>query len=148
MSLQTDIVFVKALQENAELMAELPAGDVYNTSIPLPDIELINAPVPYVIVSFDGLQNSSSTKDMDYDGDTDTVQIGIEIAASTRPQLASIAEQVRASVRSYFENYDGDDDEILSLIPTDYTFTADAVGYDADKPCFWQRLHYQCDTEP
>ena len=37
MSLQTDIIFVKALRSNAELIEQLPAGDVYNTAIALPD---------------------------------------------------------------------------------------------------------------
>jgi hypothetical protein len=40
MSLQTDIIFVKALRANADLMAQLAAGDVYNTAIALPDEDL------------------------------------------------------------------------------------------------------------
>ena len=67
MSLQTDIVFVKALRSNATLVQQLPAGDVYNTAIPLPDEEAENAPLPYVIVSFDGLNNQDTTKDSSYE---------------------------------------------------------------------------------
>ncbi|MBQ5756867.1 MAG: hypothetical protein IIV88_06385 [Erysipelotrichaceae bacterium] len=63
MSLQTDIIFVKALRANADLMKQLAAGDVYNTAIALPDEDLDNAPLPYVIVSFDGLTNDVETKD-------------------------------------------------------------------------------------
>ena len=77
MSLITDAIFVKALRSNAALIAELPAGDVYNTSIALPDEDADNAPLPYVIVSFDGLNNQDTTKDNDYNGLTDTVTIGI-----------------------------------------------------------------------
>ena len=46
MSLQTDIIFVKALRADENLMAQLPAGDVYNTTIALPDEDLDNAPLP------------------------------------------------------------------------------------------------------
>ena len=46
MSLLTDIIFVKALRANAALMKELAAGDVYNTTIALPDEELDNAELP------------------------------------------------------------------------------------------------------
>ena len=63
MSLLTDIIFVKALRADENLMAQLPAGDVYNTAIALPDEDLDNAPLPYIIVSFDGLTNDVETKD-------------------------------------------------------------------------------------
>ena len=60
MSLLTDIIFVKALRSNAALMSMLPAHDVYNTTIALPDEDMDNAPVPYIIVTFDGMQNEDS----------------------------------------------------------------------------------------
>ena len=98
MSLITDAIFVKALRSNAALIASLPAGDVYNTAIALPDEDADNAPLPYVIVSFDGLNNQDTTKDNDYDGLTDTVTIGIEIAAETRPQLGELAVMIRKTI--------------------------------------------------
>lgn len=144
MSLLTDKIFVKALRSNATLMALLPAGDVYNTAITTPDEDLDNEPVPYIIVSFDGLTNDPSTKD-DYEGDTDTVNIGIEVAAESRPQLGSIMQTVRETVEDYFDNLP-DSDEDWPLVPFGYQLTADPVQYDMIKPCFWQVLHYQCDT--
>ena len=51
MSLKTDIIFVNAIRSNDELIALLPAGDVYNTTIALPEPEALNAPLPYIIVS-------------------------------------------------------------------------------------------------
>ena len=145
MSLLTDIIFVKAIRSNSALMAKLPAGNVYNTSITMPDVDLDNAPVPYIIVSFDGLQNDDFTKDCSYEGSTDKVQIGVEIAAQTRQQLSEIATDVRNTIREFFENLP-DSDEDYELLPLDYRFTAHGVQYDPDKPCFWQVLNYQCDT--
>jgi hypothetical protein len=145
MSLITDIIFVRALRSNSELMAALPAGDVYNTTIALPDEEVLNAPVPYVIVSYDGMQNESQTKDNSYEGDTDNVQIGIEIAAKTRKQLGELATQIRETVKDFFENL-ADDDPDFDLVPLNYNLTAQGVNYDSDKPCYWQVLNYQCDT--
>jgi hypothetical protein len=147
MSLITDAIFVKALRSNADLIAQLPAGDVYNTAIALPDEDADNAPLPYVIVSFDGLNNQDTTKDNDYDGLTDTVTIGIEIAAETRPKLGELARSVRKTLREYFREHQGDDsDEDYQLIPEDMTLSAQPVQYDSLKPCYWQRLTYQCDT--
>ena len=145
MSLKTDIIFVKALQSNEELMAALPAGDVYNTTIAVPDIDLDNAPVPYMLVSFDGMQNEDTTKDSTYEGDTDNVQISVEVCAKTRPQLYQLINNARTTIKSFFESAQSTDED-YDLIPIEYTLTAGAVNYDSDKPCFWQTLQYQCDT--
>ena len=148
MSLLTDLIFVKAIRSNEELMAQLPAGDVYNTSIALPDVDLENAPIPYVIVSYEGMQNDEDTKDNDFEGDTDRVQIAIEVAAATRPELGRLLVAIRRTVRDYFmENRGDDSDEDFRLIPEDMTPSAGRVSYDPDKPCFWQVLNYACETE-
>ena len=144
MSLQTDIIFVKALRADEELMAKLAAGDVYNTAIALPDEDLDNAPLPYVIVSFDGLTNDIDTKDDPYESDSDAVSTSIEIAARTRSELGQLADAVRHQVHQYFLDADPTDD--AELIPHDYQFSAQAVNYDSLKPCYWQVLTYQCDT--
>lgn len=147
MSLITDAIFVKALRLNAALIAQLPAGDVYNTAIALPDEDADNAPLPYVIVSFDGLQNQDQTKDDDFEAESDSVQIGVTVCAETRPKLGELAMAVRRIVREYFREHQGDDsDEDFALIPDDMTLQAGAVKYDSLKPCYWQQLTYQCDT--
>jgi hypothetical protein len=146
MSLQTDIIFVKALRASQALMGMLPAGDVYNTTIALPDVDIDNAPLPYVIVSFDGLQNDQDTKDDPFESDSDSVNISIEIAAKTRPELGELAQMVRNQVHQFFLAADPRTDEDYELIPNDYQFSAQAVNYDQLKPCYWQVLSYQCDT--
>lgn len=149
MSLITDAIFVKALRSNAALIAALPAGDVYNTAIALPDEDADNAPLPYVIVSYDGLNNQDTTKDNDYDGLTDTVTIGIEIAAETRPKLGELAVMIRKTIADRFQQIAQDpQDEDYALLPNAYTMQAQPVQYDSLKPCYWQRLTFQCDTNP
>ena len=145
MSLQTDIIFVKALRADEELMVKLAAGDVYNTAIALPDEDLDNAPLPYVIVSFDGLTNDIDTKDDPFESDSDAVNISIEIAARTRTELGQLAEAVRHQVHDYFVEAEITDDD-FNLVPLDYQFSAQQVNYDQMKPCYWQVLSYQCDT--
>lgn len=144
MSLQTDIVFVAAIKSDAELLGQLAAGDVYNTTIALPDEDLDNAPLPYVIVSFGGMANDQSTKD-DYEGDTDSVTVTIEVAARTRAELGLLAGKIRTSVRQYFLDSE-EGDELHDMVPLDYQLSASPVNYDQFKPCYWQTLIYQCDT--
>lgn len=149
MSLKTDIIFVKALQSNTELMEELAAGNVHNTAIGLPDEDLDNAPLPYIIVRYDGMQNQDDTKDNDFEGDTDLVQIGITVCCESRAELGDMMEAVRETIRDYFmENRGDDSDEDFELIPNSMVPSAGGVNYDSMKPCYWQELNYQCDTNP
>ena len=144
MSLQTDIIFVKAIKSDTELLRQLAIGDVYNTAIALPDEDLDNADVPYVIVSQGEGVNDGTTKD-DYEGDTDSVNITIEVAARTRAELGTLADRIRKAVRRYFQNAsEGDDD--FDLVPIDYQFSAKPVTYDPLKPCYWMELTYQCEV--
>ena len=145
MSLITDAIFVKALRSNAALIAQLPAGDVYNTAIALPDEDLDNADVPYVIVSQGEVVNNGTTKD-DYEGDTDTVNITIEVAARTRAELGTLADRIRKTVRRYFMASE-EGDELHDMVPLDYQFSAKPVTYDPLKPCWWMELNYQCDVK-
>lgn len=143
MSLQTDIIFYKAIKAD-ERIAAVTEGRIYNTAIPLPDEDADNVPLPYIIVSFDGMTNDQSTKDSS-EGYSDNVQISVEVAATTRPQLAMLATQCRNAIRDYFANVNADDEDI-ELVPEDYAISAGPVNYDSMKPAYWQTLSYSCDT--
>jgi hypothetical protein len=76
------------------------------------------------------------------------VQIGITICAGEREELGEMAVAVRTTIREYFREHYGDTtDEDFALIPNDITLNAQGVQYDSMKPCFWQVLNYQCDTD-
>lgn len=149
MSLATDSIFTTALQSNSDLMATLgyvaptltdegkPAR-LYGTAIPLPDEYLDNVPVPYVIVTFNGLTNDQGTKDDRYESRYDKVEIGVEVTAKTLDDLHVLTEMVRDTILSYLRS--------RTTAVDDYLFTAEGIQYDSLKPCYWQVLRYQCDT--
>ena len=147
MSLITDKVFYNALRSNAALMAQV-GGRIESTSIPVPDEDFLNEPVPYVIITFDGLQNEGFTKDNDFEGILDRVQVSIEVAAESRDELGSIMQTIRQTIIEYFEDDEGHAWDDYEYIPSNYTFTASAVGYDSMKPCYYQTLTYNCNTTP
>lgn len=147
MSLITDKVFYNALRSNAELMTRVD-GRIESTSIPVPDEKLDNTPVPYIIITFDGLQNEGYTKDNSFEGETDKVQVGIEVAANTRDDLGEIMQKIRETVIAYFEDTEDHAWDDYDAIPTNYTFSASAIGYDSMNPCYYQTLTYNCDTTP
>ena len=147
MSLITDKVFYNALRSNAELMATV-GGRIESISIPVPDEQLDNTPVPYIIITFDGLQNEGHTKDNSFEGETDKVQVGIEVAADSRDDLGDLMQTIRQTIIDYFEDTEGHAWDDYDYIPTNYKLEASAIGYDGDKPCYYQTLTYNCDTNP
>lgn len=137
MSLATDSIFVKAIQSDASLMQKI-GGRLYGTAIGLPDEEADNVPVPYIIVTFDGLTNDQGTKDDRYESRYDKVEIGVEVTARTLDELHNLTETVRDTILSYLRS--------RTTAVDDYLFTAEGIQYDSMKPCYWQVLRYQCDT--
>lgn len=151
MSLATDSIFVTALQSNSDLLEKLTEyidddGNIqydetprlYGTAIGLPDDDADNVPVPYVIVTFDGLTNDQGTKDDRYESEYDTVNIGVEVTAKTLDDLHTLTQMVRDTILSYLRTTD--------TAIQDYQFAAQPIQYDSLKPCYWQVLTYQCDT--
>ena len=146
MSLATDSIFIQALQSNSELLEELGYDEqtgeparLYCTAIPLPDEDAENVPVPYVIVTFDGLTNDQGTKDDRYESEYDTVNIGVEVIARNINELHELTQMVRDAILSYLRE---NDTAIM-----DYNFAAQQIQFDSLKPCYWQMLTYQCDVE-
>ena len=137
MSLATDSIFVKAIQSDASLMQKI-GGRLYGTAIGLPDEEADNVPVPYIIVTFNGLTNDQGTKDDRYESRYDKVEIGVDVTAQTLDELHNLTETVRDTILSYLRS--------RTTAVDDYLFTAEGIQYDSMKPCYWQVLRYQCDT--
>ena len=147
MSLITDKVFYNALRSSSDVMSMVD-GRIESTSIPVPDEQLDNEPVPYIIITFDGLQNEGFTKDNSYEGDNDKVTVGIEVVANSRDELGEIMQAIRETIIEYFEDTEEHAWDDYDYIPNSYVFSASPIGYDSEKPCYFQTLTYQCDTNP
>jgi hypothetical protein len=139
--LSSDSIFFAALTSSAEVMQTID-GRLYSTAIPMPDEDAENVPVPYVIVTFNGLNNEGTTKDDPFEGDTDVVQIGVEVTAINREQLAELTQLVRSTIHDYLTADVDDERQTID----DYQLSAEAVQYDSMKPCYWQTIRYQCDV--
>ena len=137
MGLSTDSIFIYALSASEDIMQAVD-GRLYGTAIPLPDEEADNVPVPYIIVTFNGLNNIDETKDDMYESDYDSVNIGIEVIGKTLGHLHDLTEMVRNVIHQYF---------VQNETPVEgYQFSAQAVQFDSEKPCYWQVLNYQCEV--
>lgn len=141
MSLATDSIFIAAIKASHIIMNQI-GGRLYSASIPLPDEDVDNVPVPYVIVTFDGLNNEQTTKDDPFESEDDKVTIGIEVCARNRTELSLLAKRIRVQVHTYMLSLLAEENPAI----TDYVMSADAVQYDSMKPCYWQTLRYVCDV--
>ena len=136
MGLDTSTLFYRILSGNAEL-EKLTDGRIYSIAIPMPEENINESLVPWVIILFDGLNNDDATKDDPFESSTDTVQISIEIAAQTPDDLMDLAQLVRDTIHDEMVNGHTFD----SIY--DYKFSA-AMQYDDLTPCFYTRLSYSC----
>ena len=137
MGLSTDSIFIYALSASEDIMQAVD-GRIYGTAIPLPDEEADNVPVPYIIVTFNGLNNVDETKDDMYESDYDSVNIGIEVIGKTLGHLHDLTEMVRNVIHQYFVNNE---------TPVEgYQFSAQPIIFDSEKPGYWQVLNYQCEV--
>ena len=137
MGLATDSIFIAALSASEDIM-EATGGRIYGTAIPLPDEDAENAPLPYIIVTFESLQNGGQTKDDLYEGSEDKVAIGVTVCASKLGGLHDLTQMVRDVLLDYFRNN--------ATAVEDYEFSAQAIQFDSMKPCYWQVLSYQCEV--
>lgn len=143
MSLITDSIFVSAIGSSPELMTMI-GSRLYGTAIPLPDEDADNVAVPYVIVTYDGMTNEGQSKDWQYEGDSDQVNIGVLAVATTLSDLHALTSLLRQTIRGYFEDHEGEAG--FEQVPEDYQISASGIAYDPIKPCYYQTLNYQCDT--
>lgn len=143
MSLATDSIFIAAIQSNSALVKRI-GGRLYGTAIPLPDEDADNVDLPYIIVTFDGLNNQNQTKDDVYEGSYDTVNIGVEVTAETLEDLHELTQTVRETILAYMKAQKEELGDAFTI--DDFTFAAQAIQFDSLKPCYWQVLSYQCDV--
>ena len=148
--LSTDIFFIAAIKSNDELMALLPAHNVYN-NVADPDFDMDNVAMPYIIVNNDGGNNDTSSKDNDYESENDKVNISVRIVARNRKELDNLASTVRQTIHQYICDMDdqlsaGEEPEGWELKPEDYTFSFSDVAYEMQKPSHYVMFYYQCDV--
>ena len=139
--LDTDSFLVSAIKADSRLNGAID-GNIFPTAVPVPDEELKNVPLPYVIVTYDGMTQDTDTKDQSgYESDSDINTCRVEVVAESRESLAELISDARRAIRKFFEEGVGD-----GLSVEDYTVSAGRVDYDPLKPCYYQDLTYQIIT--
>ena len=138
---QVDEIIYDAIRADEELMTAI-SGHVVSTCFEVSPTDADNTPLPYIIVTDDGFQNQVETKDDGWEGTEDRVSVGVEVAAESPQDVKRLIRMVRQAVASYISQMYDDGEDIPELD----SLSSDGLAWDWTKPCYYQRLTYQCIT--
>ena len=139
---QVDEIIYDAIRADAALM-EAIGGRVQSTCFEVSPTEADNTPLPNIIVTDDGFQNQTGTKDNVWESDEDRVQAGVDVAAESPKEVRRLIRMVRRAIEQYVVGlYTKGED-----IPTLEQLSSSGIAWDWMRPCYYQQLTYQCSTK-
>lgn len=112
---------------------------IYSTCVEVPPTENDNTPLPYIIITDDGLQNDQGTKDDVWESVEDHVQASVEISAISPKEVKRLARLCRKAIADYIATMIGERPYLTAL-------TTNGTAWDWTKPCYYKTLQYQCDV--
>ena len=136
---QVDELIYEAIKADETLMTAI-GGRVVSTCFEVPPTEDDNTPIPNIIITDDGFQNQQTTKDCVWEAAEDRVQVGVDVAAASPQEVKALIRQVRHAVEQYVGTLYTQGKDIPEL----ESLSSDGLAWDWMKPCYYQRLNYQC----
>lgn len=125
-----------------EALVAAVGGRIVSTCFEVPPTDEDNTPLPNIIITDDGFQNQQTTKDCVWESAEDRVQVGVDIAAASPDEVKRLVRKVRSAVEQYIDTmYTSGED-----IPELESLSSDGLSWDWMKPCYYQKLTYQCIT--
>ena len=134
---ELDEIIYDALMADAAIVAKV-GGRIVSTCFEVPPYEEDNTPMPALIVTDDPYNNDMGTKDDVWESDTDRVQASVEIDANNPAEVKELRRMIRKAIGQYMRTLDNPPHLVSS--------SNDGIGWDWQKPCYFDRLHYQCDV--
>lgn len=125
-----------------EALVAAVGSRIVSTCFEVPPSDEDNTPLPNIIITDDGFQNMQTTKDCVWEAAEDRVQVGVDVAAASPDEVKRLIKMVRSAVEQYIDTmYTSGND-----IPELESLSSDGLSWDWMKPCYYQKLTYQCIT--
>lgn len=137
---EVDEIIYDAIRADVTLM-EAIGSRVVSTCFEVSPDEKDNTPLPNIIVTNDGFQNQGVTKDSVWEGGDDLVQVTVDIAATSPKDVKHLVMMVRRAVSRYIVQMYTDDS---ISVPELEKLSSDGLQWDWMRPCYYQKLIYQC----
>lgn len=134
-----DEIIYDAIRADAALM-EAIGSRVVSTCFEVSPTEQDKTPLPNIIVTDDGFQNQQTTKDALWEASEDRVQVGVDVAAESPREVQQLIRMVRRAVEQYVAALYNQGENIPEL----EQLSSDGLAWDWMRPCYYQRLAYQC----
>ena len=136
-----DEIIYDAICADAALM-EAIGNRVVSTCFEVPPAEADNTPLPNIIVTDDGFQNQTGTKDNIWESGEDRVQVTVDVAADSPKEVKRLIRKVRRAIENQIILMSAANERIPEL----ESLSSGGVAWDWMKPCYYQHLTYQCTT--
>ena len=134
-----DEIIYEAICADTALM-EAIGSRVVSTCFEVPPAEADNTPLPNIIVTDDGFQNQTGTKDCVWESGEDRVQATVDVAASSPEEVRRLIRMVRRAVENHIILMSATD----GCIPELDSLSSNGIAWDWMKPCYYQQITYQC----
>ena len=134
-----DEIIYDAICADTALM-EAIGSRVVSTCFEVPPAEADNTPLPNIIVTDDGFQNQTGTKDCVWESGEDRVQVTVDVAADSPKEVKRLISKVRRAVENYIILMSATD----GCIPELDSLSSNGIAWDWMKPCYYQQITYQC----
>ena len=139
---QLDEIIYDAISADSDLMTAI-GSRVVSTCFEVPPSEDDNTPLPNIIITDDGFQNQTGTKDTVWEASEDRVQVSVDIAASSPNEVKQLVRKVRQAIEAHVVSLYQQGEDTPELV----SLTSNGLAWDWMKPCYYQQLAYQCTTK-
>ena len=139
---QLDELIYDAICADDTLM-EAIGGRVESTCFEVSPEEQDNTPVPYLIVTDDGFQNSQGTKDTVWEAGEDAVRATVEVAGNDPAEVKRLVGMVRRAVERHMVGLYNEGEATPQLD----SLQSQGIAWDWMKPCYYQHLMYNCTVQ-
>jgi len=134
-----DQIIYEALTSDTALM-EAVGSRIVSTCFEVGPDEPDNTPLPCIIVTDDGWQNQSETKDEEWEALEDRVTASVEVDADSPKEVKRIVKLCRKAVADHIGQMADEGEDIPSL----ESVQASQLAWDWMKPCYHRTLSYNC----
>ena len=134
-----DEILYNALLADADLMTAV-GGRIVSTCFEVSPDEQDNTPLPCIIVTDDGMQNQTESKDSEWETNEDSVQASVEIDGKSPKEVKQLRRMCRTAIANYIRQIVEEGEKIPEL----ESLQSNGIVWDWMKPCYHSTLTYNC----
>lgn len=139
---QVDEIIYDAISADSALMTAI-GSRVKSTCFEVPPTDDDNTPLPNIIITDDGFQNQTGTKDTIWESEEDRMQVSVDVASSSPNEVKALIKQVRRAIEGHIVSLYQQGEQTPEL----ESLTSSGIAWDWMKPCYYQVITYTCITK-